>query len=223
MAKLKLTKPSTIKILYQMLYDMHRIFTKNDLMYWADGGTLLGAVRHKGIIPWDDDLDVGILSKDIRKFLRLKNQFKKCGYSICEVWFGYKIYFTGRKKVKAEGETQCYSFPFIDILPYRKFSDGVYRLSRKIAREHWPKEIWPTQCLFPIKEYKFGSYKIFGPNDYKKYFNRYYGKDWNKIAYREYDHQAEISIDKVKVKLTKQMRQPAKPIIKVRNKRCIKC
>lgn len=223
MPKLKLTKPSTIKILYQMLYDMHRIFTKNDLTYWVDAGTLLGAVRHKGVIPWDDDLDVGILSKDIKKFLRLKNQFKKCGYSICEVWFGYKIYYTKRKKVKAEGETQCYSFPFIDVFIYKKISGNKYHFSRKAARETWPKETWYKQNLFPLKKYQFGSYKVFGPNKYINHFNRYFGKDWNKIAYREYDHQAEISIDKVKVKLTKQMRQPAKPIIKVRNKRCIKC
>lgn len=222
MVILKRTKPSAIKLLYQMLYDMHRIFIKNDLMYWVDAGTLLGAVRHKGIIPWDDDLDVAILSKDIRKFLKLKQQFKKCGYSICEVWFGYKIYFTGRKKVKAEGEAQCYSFPYIDVFIYRKFPDGIYHLSRKAGRDKWPNEVWYKKDLFPLKKYKFGSYEVYGPNTYRRHFNNYYGKDWNKIAYREYDHKEEVSLKKVKVKLTKKMREPAKPIIKVRKRRCIK-
>ena len=65
--KLKETKPSTVKLLYQIMYDVHQILVNNGLKYWADGGTFLGAIRHSGIIPWDDDLDIGILSKDIKK------------------------------------------------------------------------------------------------------------------------------------------------------------
>ena len=48
--------------LYQMLYDVTNILQKNDIQYWIDGGTMLGAVRHKGIIPWDDDVDISIIT-----------------------------------------------------------------------------------------------------------------------------------------------------------------
>lgn len=222
MVKLKETKPSTVKLLYQIMYDVHQILVNNGLKYWADGGTFLGAIRHSGIIPWDDDLDIGILSKDIKNFLALEKDFEKCGYSICKVWFGYKIFYTQKKKIVVHGEEQCYSFPFIDVLPYRKFQDGKYRLSLKAGRDAWPKEVWDEKDLFPIEEYEFGDFNILGPKNHQKYFDKYYGKDWNTVAYREYDHEKEETVESVKVKLTDSMRKPAEPTDKIRNRECVK-
>lgn len=72
--------------LIEMMAFFHDFCVKNNIKYYALGGTMLGAARHNGMIPWDDDIDVGIPRSDYNRLIELLN---KQSFNI------YKIAFPG--------------------------------------------------------------------------------------------------------------------------------
>lgn len=156
--KLSLTEPDTLGLLplqeaiYSIYDDFAAICNRHGLRHYALGGTLLGAVRHKGFIPWDDDLDVAMPRPDYERFMELAKHelpphLKFMNWQNApemEILFG-KVQETRQKVVedleKRLGATLSYGV-YIDIFPLdgypaSKMQRGMLKLKHMVLAPIW--------------------------------------------------------------------------------------
>ena len=120
---------------------IHKICVEQNLKYSLFYGTLIGAIRHKGFIPWDDDLDIVMPRCDYDK---LAEYFKIHAYELLPFkWFSYETvpeypYMIARVcntefKMETENEKDCGMGTFVDIYPLDGAGNGNDTLFNKMA------------------------------------------------------------------------------------------
>ena len=76
----KMSLEDVHEVLYDILVDIHEFCVENNIMYSLGGGTLLGAIRHNGFIPWDDDIDIQFSRPEFERFIH--SYHSKRGYRL---------------------------------------------------------------------------------------------------------------------------------------------
>lgn len=108
------------KVQFELLKEFIRVCEKHNLRYYLNSGTCLGAVRHKGFIPWDDDVDVCLPRDDYDKFLELQYEFEGTPYFI-QSWKTDKNYIYNFAKLRNSNTTFIENF-----YKYHRFNHGVW-------------------------------------------------------------------------------------------------
>ena len=147
----------------ELLVEFDRICRKNNIRYTLTGGTLLGAVRHGGFIPWDDDADVSMLRQEYEKF-------KKA----CEIELNKKYYFQDMQI------TQGYRWGYgklrkKDTLFLREYQEHM-PYSQGVFIDIFPRDGVPNSCIsqalycrFTIKRCPSNSISVFSSYHFRGY------------------------------------------------------
>ena len=141
------------KTLLEILREFDRVCDKYHINYVLDGGTMLGAVRHHGFIPWDDDVDVAMLRKDYKKFLRAwSKEHTKCtfeSFKTNKYWpynFG-KFFKDGTiYEEKHTSKLNINHGLFIDVFPLDKTNMFFYNFQSKLSR-FWQDVRWTKEKI----------------------------------------------------------------------------
>ena len=184
----------------ELLKEFDRVCTKNNLTYFLDGGTLLGAVRHNGFIPWDDDVDVIMPRKDYDKLWEIaKNEFSEPYFF--QTSLSERNFFRTHAQLRKSDTTG-----FIDLDRHKDINKGIFldifvldgvpakesqkkRLKRKIAFQKkllaYKYDVDFSRVGFKRKILYLLSRVFYAFVPFEKYFNKFNKKTLAKYSCKD--------------------------------------
>jgi len=198
MNKYNITKTQSID-LYKLLKFTHDVLTRNKIDYWVTGGTLLGAVRHDGLIPWDDDGDICVMIDMVPKLRKIQKYCTRKGYELGQMDTtendNIKCCGTGKNGQdecdwyinSKNGDLGCDIFVMI---PDPKRPGKITYANRywRNASNGGKKCYYESDYLYPLVPIHFGNFFVYGPNNPIEHLNHCYGPGWNFQAQMLYNH-----------------------------------
>ena len=164
---MRLARPLSLYLahlgLRPMLRDFDAICAAHGVVYWADSGTLLGAVRDGGIIAHDDDIDVCVPAASMQALCDAVREGPD--YAVWAEDYCYKFGKIGVPEI------------WIDVFPVALDEDGRVGPVNELARRTWPTGFYVAEELFPLRRAPFDGGGIWVPRDPLPYLARMYG-DW---------------------------------------------
>ncbi|WP_318411735.1 LicD family protein [Photobacterium leiognathi] len=144
-------------LMLNALLDIDKICKEHNIKYWLDWGTLLGAVRHKGFIPWDDDIDLAMHRDDYNKFVTIAPNLLNNGLFLQTIetdpfypkrTIPCKVRIDGTSILEkedivygTENDNLYHRGVFIDIFPIDEFTENNFKFKRSFSIPYYLKTI----------------------------------------------------------------------------------
>ena len=200
-----------------LLYKFQLVCKKYDIKYYADSGTLIGAVRHSGFIPWDDDIDLVMFREDYNKLLEVADKEFMYPYFLQNT-YSDKMYFRGHSQLRNSKTTGFITSDigkpynkgiFIDIFVVDVIPDNIVlrkkyikNINKKwdslLLNEYYRKNPDPIFVKIHKLLIKHIYYRIFNYKyvfkKYEEYCAKYNNSDNESISYVEYSRGKEKHI-----------------------------
>lgn len=150
------------KLILYIANEVIRICDKNDIPYNITAGTLLGAVRHKGFIPWDDDFDFAMTRNDYERFLKACKKDLNTDIFFLQTAETDRNFAYSMAKLQLLGTEIIEDFSigvdihhgiFVDIFPYDKLPDGDVKRKKFLKKNHLLKTMLWIKCGYGVKEH----------------------------------------------------------------------
>ena len=179
---------------YQIYMDLLKTFTsvmeKNKLTYFLYGGSLLGSIRHRDIIPWDDEIDLMINASEETKIVKVMKKLepKYKLYSTNAKQSCWKFYSEQSKYVLNKLVGTRWKWPFLDLWLFDEFQNGtIFDISLKPRPLYYQKNV-----TFPLKRRPFGNFMPFTPKEPEKFLGDQY--DLTQCVSPNYNHAIEFTL-----------------------------
>jgi glycosyl transferase family 25 len=183
-------------LILQMIKELTSILKEKNIYVIPMYGTLLGMVRHKGFIPWDDDVDVCIAEEHMSTLISLKDKLAEKNIGLSTPNNYIKLYSLIEPKIPGYD----WSWPFIDVFSYTVKDDSVYisEVGFEITKWKYKENKIKHSDFFPLKSNLFEKITMNMPNNIDNVLEKLYGKDWENVCVSSsWTHREEKLLSKV--------------------------
>ena len=155
----KLTQEERKEIIINILIELDKFCKKEKIHYFLTGGTLLGAIRHKGFIPWDDDADVAMLREDYERFNSTFNAEHEGNikwiniYNTKDYYLPFGKLIDTRTYLLEDYRFACGIGVYVDVFPIDNVGDDKKIAAREIAKRTLVEQLFPRKFEKISKEH----------------------------------------------------------------------